>query len=94
MIAIRGEIDKVGSGEYDATDNPLKNAPHTAQMLIVGEWKHPYPPAAGAYPGYTAHPAAGSPGAGNQQPRVAGEPAPGGPGQVAGRHPDLAALDG
>ena len=59
MIAIRGEIDKVASGEYDATDNPLKNAPHTAQMLIMGEWKHPYPPAAGAYPGHTAHPAAG-----------------------------------
>jgi glycine dehydrogenase len=53
MIAIRGEIDKVASGEYDATDNPLKNAPHTAQMLIMGEWKHPYPPAAGAYPGDT-----------------------------------------
>jgi len=28
----------------------------------MGEWKHPYPPAAGAYPGYTAHPAAGSAG--------------------------------
>src|SRR5436309_6056278 len=38
--------------------------------------------------------AAGSPGAGDQQPRVAGEAAPGRPGQVAGRHPDLAALDG
>src|SRR6478736_1185533 len=38
--------------------------------------------------------AAGSPGAGDQQPRMAGEAAPGGPGQVAGRHPDLAALDG
>ncbi len=50
MIAIRAEIDKVASGEYDATDNPLKNAPHTAQMLIMGEWKHPYPPAAGGYP--------------------------------------------
>ena len=52
MIAIRAEIDKVASGEYDATDNPLKNAPHTAQMLIMGEWKHPYPPAAGGYPAY------------------------------------------
>ncbi|HEY1699968.1 MAG TPA: aminomethyl-transferring glycine dehydrogenase [Trebonia sp.] len=51
MIAIRGEIDKVASGEYDATDNPLKNAPHTAEMLIAGEWKHAYPAADGAYPG-------------------------------------------
>ena len=61
MIAIRAEIDKVASGEYDATDNPLKNAPHTAQMLIMGEWKHPYPPAAGAYP---ACPPAAGPGSG------------------------------
>jgi glycine dehydrogenase len=51
MIAIRGEIDKVASGEYDAADNPLKNAPHTAEMLIAGEWKHAYPAADGAYPG-------------------------------------------
>jgi glycine dehydrogenase len=51
MISIRAEIDKVASGEYDAVDNPLKNAPHTAQMLIVGEWKHPYPAADGGYPG-------------------------------------------
>ncbi|HTU03968.1 MAG TPA: glycine dehydrogenase, partial [Trebonia sp.] len=34
MISIRAEIDKVASGEFDATDNPLKNAPHTAEMLI------------------------------------------------------------
>jgi glycine dehydrogenase len=51
MISIRAEIDKVASGEYDAADNPLKNAPHTAEMLIAGDWKHAYPPADGAYPG-------------------------------------------
>ncbi len=51
MISIRAEIDKVASHVYDATDNPLKNAPHTAEMLIVGEWKHPYPAAEGGYPG-------------------------------------------
>ena len=50
MIAIRDEIDRVASGEYDTEDNPLKNAPHTAEMLIVGEWKHPYPAADGGYP--------------------------------------------
>jgi glycine dehydrogenase len=54
MIAVKGEIDRVASGEYDATDNPLKNAPHTAEMLITGEWKHPYSPAEGGYPGATA----------------------------------------
>ncbi len=50
MIAIRAEIAQVASGEYDAHDNPLKNAPHTAEMLIAGEWKHPYGAEDAAYP--------------------------------------------
>ncbi|MFJ3583620.1 aminomethyl-transferring glycine dehydrogenase [Streptomyces sp. NPDC090127] len=41
MIAIRGEIDKVASGEWPAGDNPLANAPHTAAAL-GGEWNHSY----------------------------------------------------
>ncbi|MFJ5723627.1 aminomethyl-transferring glycine dehydrogenase [Streptomyces sp. NPDC093149] len=41
MIAIRGEVEKVASGEWGADDNPLSNAPHTAAML-GGEWKHEY----------------------------------------------------
>ncbi|MEK2473723.1 aminomethyl-transferring glycine dehydrogenase [Streptomyces noursei] len=41
MIAIRAEIEKVGSGEWDKDDNPLRNAPHTAAAL-GGEWNHPY----------------------------------------------------
>src|SRR6201999_2415262 len=35
MIAIHQEIGKVGSGEYDSQDNPLRNAPHTAAMLLA-----------------------------------------------------------
>ncbi|MEU8263943.1 aminomethyl-transferring glycine dehydrogenase [Micromonospora sp. NPDC048999] len=50
MIAIRGEIDKVGSGEWPAGDNPLSNAPHTAAMVSGDEWPHPYPRSVGAYP--------------------------------------------
>ena len=50
LIAIRAEIARVASGEYDAHDNPLKNAPHTAEMLIAGEWKHPYDAEQAAYP--------------------------------------------
>jgi len=50
MIAVRSEIARVASGEYDRTDNPLKNAPHTAEMLIAAEWKHPYRPAEAAFP--------------------------------------------
>ncbi|MFD5328353.1 aminomethyl-transferring glycine dehydrogenase [Streptomyces sp. NPDC127092] len=41
MIAIRAEIEKVGSGEWPAEDNPLRNAPHTAAAL-GGEWNHAY----------------------------------------------------
>jgi glycine dehydrogenase len=50
MIAIRSEIARVAAGEYDAHDNPLKNAPHTAEMLVTGEWKHPYDREEAAYP--------------------------------------------
>lgn len=41
MIAIRGEIEKVASGEWGGDDNPLRNAPHTAAAL-GGEWAHAY----------------------------------------------------
>jgi glycine dehydrogenase len=49
MISIAGEIAKVGAG-YDAKDNPLKNAPHTASMLLADEWEHGYSRTAAAYP--------------------------------------------
>jgi glycine dehydrogenase len=49
MIAIHGEIAKVRSGEWPRTDNPLKNAPHTAAEL-VGEWAHPYSRETAVYP--------------------------------------------
>jgi glycine dehydrogenase len=51
MIAIRHEIALVASGDYDGADNPLKNAPHTASMLISGDWKHSYDREVAAYPG-------------------------------------------
>ncbi len=50
MIAIRGEIARVGRGELDRTDNPLRNAPHTAAS-IVGEWEHGYDRNEAVYPG-------------------------------------------
>ncbi|MGA9830569.1 MAG: aminomethyl-transferring glycine dehydrogenase [Trebonia sp.] len=50
MIAIRQEVDRIGSGEYDSQDNPLRNAPHTASMLLAADWKHPYERAEAAYP--------------------------------------------
>jgi glycine dehydrogenase len=50
MIAIRHEIARVASGEYDHADNPLRNSPHTASMLLSGEWKHSYDRETAAYP--------------------------------------------
>ncbi|MGE0219676.1 aminomethyl-transferring glycine dehydrogenase [Mycolicibacterium sp.] len=50
MIAIRAEIDKVGSGVWPADDNPLRGAPHTAQSLLVTDWAHPYTREEAAYP--------------------------------------------
>jgi glycine dehydrogenase len=41
MIAIRAEIERVGSEEWPADDNPLRNAPHTAAVL-GGAWEHAY----------------------------------------------------
>ncbi|MFL1446170.1 glycine dehydrogenase (aminomethyl-transferring), partial [Nocardiopsis sp. frass3] len=50
MIAIRAEIDKVAAGEWDAEDNPLKNAPHTAEEVTSDAWAHGYTRADAAYP--------------------------------------------
>ncbi|MFN9555525.1 MAG: aminomethyl-transferring glycine dehydrogenase, partial [Dolichospermum sp.] len=50
LIAIREEVAAIESGKMDIHDNLLKNAPHTAESLIVGEWKHPYSREQAAYP--------------------------------------------
>ncbi|MBB6121193.1 aminomethyl-transferring glycine dehydrogenase [Nocardiopsis algeriensis] len=50
MIAIRGEIDRVASGEWDAEDNPLRGAPHTAEEVSADEWTHGYSRSEAAYP--------------------------------------------
>ena len=42
MISIKKEIDDVVSGKYDPIDNPLKNAPHTAEHALSDNWSHPY----------------------------------------------------
>ncbi|MEB4613851.1 glycine dehydrogenase (aminomethyl-transferring), partial [Leucobacter sp. M11] len=50
MIEIKREADRVGSGEWPAEDNPLRNAPFTAESLLVSEWNHPYSRENAAYP--------------------------------------------
>jgi glycine dehydrogenase len=50
MIAIRGEIRQIESGAWPQDNNPLKNAPHTAESLLGAEWSRPYSREAAAYP--------------------------------------------
>jgi glycine dehydrogenase len=50
MIAIRGEITQVESGAWPREDNPLKHAPHTAEVLLKTDWPHAYTREQAAYP--------------------------------------------
>jgi glycine dehydrogenase len=50
MIAIKGEIDRVASGDWPHADSPLHHAPHTAEDLLVAVWDRPYSRELAAYP--------------------------------------------
>ena len=50
MIAIRAEADRVGSGEWPRDDNPLRNAPHTAEDVTADTWDRPYGRELAAFP--------------------------------------------
>jgi glycine dehydrogenase len=50
MIGIRAEITAIAQGRADRTDNPLRNAPHTAAELMAETWRHPYAREHAAFP--------------------------------------------
>ena len=50
MVAIKAEADAVAAGVWPADDNPLVNAPHTAQSVVAGEWGHAYSRELAVYP--------------------------------------------
>jgi glycine dehydrogenase len=50
MIQIKAEALAVADGRWPAADNPLVNAPHTAQSVVAGEWQHPYTREEAVYP--------------------------------------------
>jgi glycine dehydrogenase len=50
MTQIREEINMVINSVFDAQDNPLKNAPHTAHSLLGSNWQHTYTREQAAYP--------------------------------------------
>ncbi|MFN8309621.1 MAG: aminomethyl-transferring glycine dehydrogenase [Chitinophagales bacterium] len=50
LIAIKGEIEKIHGKVWDATNNPLKNAPHTLELITANEWTRPYTREEAAFP--------------------------------------------
>ena len=50
LASIRGEIDKISTGEWTAETSPLRGAPHTAACVTEDEWDHPYTRKQAAYP--------------------------------------------
>ncbi len=50
IIAIRAEIRAIEEGRMSRDDNPLKNAPHTAEAITSSDWRHPYSREQAAFP--------------------------------------------
>jgi glycine dehydrogenase len=50
MVSIRGEIDKVESGQWALDDNPLHFAPHTVADVLSGDWDRGYDRMYAAFP--------------------------------------------
>ena len=50
LMSIRDEMEAVRSGAADAEDNVLKNAPHTASMVVSDAWNHAYGREEAAFP--------------------------------------------
>jgi glycine dehydrogenase len=50
MISIHEEIRAIETGSMDRTNNPLKNAPHTAESIADDQWDRPYSRKKAAFP--------------------------------------------
>jgi glycine dehydrogenase len=55
MISIHAEMAAVEEGTVSPTDNPLKNAPHTARVVTANAWEHGYSREQAAYPAPWLH---------------------------------------
>jgi glycine dehydrogenase len=55
LIGIHAEIVAIESGQVDAKNNLLKNAPHTADMLASEKWNHPYSREQACFPAKWLH---------------------------------------
>ena len=50
LISIRAEIAEIETGTADKTNNVLKNAPHTSEVVMSDNWDKPYSREKAAYP--------------------------------------------
>lgn len=50
LIEIRNEIREIEEGKVDRENNVLKNAPHTATVVMDDDWNRPYSRAKAAFP--------------------------------------------
>ena len=50
MSMIREEVRAIAAGTLDRVNNPLKNAPHTAQQVVSDSWNRPYSRETAAFP--------------------------------------------
>lgn len=50
LLSIKNEIDEIENGVYTPEDNVLKNAPHTAKILLDDNWNFGYNRTKAAYP--------------------------------------------
>ncbi|MEI7584971.1 aminomethyl-transferring glycine dehydrogenase [Runella sp.] len=50
LLSIRAEIREVEEGTADKANNVLKNAPHTARVVLVENWERPYSREKAAFP--------------------------------------------
>ena len=49
LVSIRAEVDEIAAGRMPRDDNPLSNAPHTAEE-VCGSWTHSYSRDLAAFP--------------------------------------------
>jgi glycine dehydrogenase len=50
LVAIRGEIELIAKGTWSKTDNPLKHAPHTLEVVVADAWSRGYSREQAAFP--------------------------------------------
>ncbi|SFA88688.1 aminomethyl-transferring glycine dehydrogenase [Algoriphagus aquimarinus] len=50
LLSIRAEIQEIEDGAADRVENVLKNAPHTAMMVLTDKWELPYSREKAVYP--------------------------------------------